>query len=89
VLTEFGRTIQSAVTSCADELQDLVPPWSDAQRHDVERCLCVHLVAMHGRGMRDCARMLRLDSGLPMDLRNRLADRIDEAILARREFVQP
>jgi hypothetical protein len=33
--------------------------------------------------------MLRLDSGLPMDLRNRLADRIDEAILARREFVQP
>jgi hypothetical protein len=41
---------------------------------------------MHGRGMRECARMIRLDGRLPMDLRNRLADRIDQAILDRREF---
>jgi hypothetical protein len=86
MLTEFGRTLRGCVESCAHEIADVVPPWSDTQRHDVERVLTVHLLAMHGRGMRECARMLRLDARLPMDLRHRMADQIDQAILDRREF---
>jgi hypothetical protein len=86
MLTEFGRTLRGCVESLAHEIADVVPPWSDTQRHDVERVLTVHLLAMHGRGMRECARMLRLDARLPMDLRHRMADQIDQAILDRREF---
>jgi hypothetical protein len=81
--------MRSCVESCADEIADLVPPWTDQQRHDVERCLCIHLLSMHGRGMREVSRLLLLDEALTMETRRRLADAVEAALLARREFTTP
>lgn len=87
MLTDFGRWLRGRCESCADELLEEVPRWTDDQRRAAERVLCAHLLSAHGQGMRDCARMLRLDTHLTLAERNRLADQIDQAILDRREFL--
>jgi hypothetical protein len=86
-LTDFGRQMHARVESCADELTDVLPRWTDDQRRNAERVICIHLLHCHGAGMRDAARMIRLDGRLTLAERNRLADQIEQAILDRKEWV--
>lgn len=86
-LSEFGTRLRACTESCADELSDLVPPWSDQQRHDIERAILVHLLAAHAWGLRDASRRLRLDTDLPPDLRGRMADAVEAMVADRREFL--